>query len=181
MKLTGFRLIVFDRKTRWTWRKVFLFRPILGCFHQVGTFLYQKETSLSSTISSWGLKSILLTPRSSRIQVSTASLKSGEATNTTFLLFNRSKTINLVGKLVAFDFNRSKNLKLLCRFAILWFKVSFYERFGVMGTRNSKSEYSRVIDALLPLPSWREKSKQSRNEWMNKLLCNSILTIIKNP
>ena len=106
-KLTGFRLIVFDRKSRWIRRKVRLFLPILGLFHQVGTFLYHKATSLSSSSCSWGVKSTLLTPKSSRIEASTASLNSGEQTKTTFLTFNRSKSINLVGKLDSFDFNRS--------------------------------------------------------------------------
>ena len=152
-RLTGFTLIVFDKKTRWIRTKLTLFRPTLGLCHQVGTFLYHKETSLSSSSSSCGVKSSLLTPKSSRIEVSTASLKSIEATKTTFLLFNRSNSINLVGKLVSFVFIfiRSKNLKLLCKFAILSFKVSFYSRickFGVMRERNT----IRVIDALFPLP-----------------------------
>ena len=104
-KLTWLRSIVFDKKSPCLRTKVRLLLPTFLWDHQVGTFLYHKETSLSSASCSWGVKSSLLTPKSSRIEVSTASLNSGEQTKITFLAFNRSKSINLVGEL--FDFNRS--------------------------------------------------------------------------
>ena len=104
-KLTGLRSIVVDKKSWCLRTKVRLLWPTFLWDHQVGTFLYHIEASMSRPSCSWGVKSTLLTPKSSRIVVSTASLNSGEQTKITFFSFNRSKSINLVGKL--FDFNRS--------------------------------------------------------------------------